>query len=168
MLKIRFLRRGKKHQPFFYIVVVDKKRSPKSGKYIERVGFYNPLTKEAGFKKERINYWLSKGVKASDTVFNLLIEKGLLSGKKKAVHKKPKKKEEQGEKKAEIKTEAKTEAEVEEEKESEKGAKETKETKEKGKVEAKIETEEKQAEEKKEGKKEESEENNKENKENKS
>ena len=46
MLAIRFLRVGRRHHPSYRIVVVDKKRGPKSGKFIEQLGFSNPLTKE--------------------------------------------------------------------------------------------------------------------------
>jgi small subunit ribosomal protein S16 len=94
MLVIRFLRVSKKNQPSFKIVVVDKRRSSKSGRFLEEVGFYNPLTKEKVLKAERIKYWLSKGVQPSPTVHNLLIKEKILEGKKIPVHKKPKKKEE--------------------------------------------------------------------------
>jgi len=94
MLVIRFLRVSKKNQPSFKIVVVDKRRSSKSGRFLEEVGFYNPLTKEKVLKAERIKYWLSKGVQPSPTVHNLLIKEKILEGKKKPVHKKSKKKEE--------------------------------------------------------------------------
>lgn len=95
MLTIRLLRQGKRNQPFFKIVVVDKRNAPKSGKFIEEVGFYNPITKEKRLKVERIKYWLSKGVKTSDTVHNLLVKEGIIKGKKIPVHsfKKSKKEE---------------------------------------------------------------------------
>lgn len=86
MLSIRFLRTGRKHQPSYKIVVVDKRQSVKSGKFIEQLGFYNPLTKEKGLNKERINYWLSVGAKPSDTVHNLLVSQGIIRAKKIAVH----------------------------------------------------------------------------------
>jgi len=92
MLVIRFLRVGKKNQPAFKIVVTDKKTAPKSGKFVEQVGFYNPLTREKILKKDRIKYWLSVGAKPSPRVHNLLIEEKILEGKKIPVHKKPKKK----------------------------------------------------------------------------
>lgn len=91
MLKIRLLRIGRKHQPSYKIVVVDQRRAPKSGKFVEQVGFYNPITKERGFKKERIEYWLSKGAQVSDTLYNLLITEGIIKGKKKKVHSSKKK-----------------------------------------------------------------------------
>ncbi len=105
MLSIRFLRIGKKHQPSYKIVVVDKKRSPKSGKFTEQLGFYNPITKEKAINKERILYWLSQGAQPSDVVHNLLVKEGILKGEKVAVHsKKPSKSKET---KGTIKEEAK-------------------------------------------------------------
>lgn len=92
MLIIRFLRVGKKNQPAFKIVVIDKRMPPRSGKFVEQVGFYNPTTKEKVLKKDRINYWISVGAKPSNTLYNLLVEEKILKGKKIPVHKKPKEK----------------------------------------------------------------------------
>jgi len=103
MLTIRFFRIGKKHQPFYKIVVTDKKNPPRGGRFVEEVGFFNPLTKEKSLKGERIKYWISKGAKASDTVYNLLIKEKILEGKKIDVHKKAKKKKETTEKPKETK-----------------------------------------------------------------
>jgi len=93
MLVIRFLRTGKKNQPFFRIVVTDKKNPPRGGRFLEVVGFFNPLTKEKRLKTERIKYWLSVGAQPSDRVHNLLVGEKIVEGKKIDVHKKPKKKE---------------------------------------------------------------------------
>lgn len=90
MVVIRFLRVGKKNQPVFRIVVIDKKNPPKSGRFIEVVGFYNPLTKEKNLKAERIKYWLSVGAQPSDTVHNLLISEKIIEDKKIPLHKKKK------------------------------------------------------------------------------
>ncbi|MBI2626036.1 MAG: 30S ribosomal protein S16 [Candidatus Nealsonbacteria bacterium] len=90
MLVIRFIRVGKKNQPSFKMVITDKRRSSKSSRFVEEVGFYNPLTKKRVLKKERIQYWISKGVKPSPTIYNLLVKDGVLEGKKIAVHKKSK------------------------------------------------------------------------------
>jgi len=92
MLVIRFLRVGKKNQPSFKIVVTDKRRPPRSGRFVEEVGFYNPLTKEKVLRKERIKHWLSVGAKPSNTVYNLLVKEKILEGEKIPVHKKPKEK----------------------------------------------------------------------------
>lgn len=90
MLAIRFLRTGKRNQPSFSIVVTEKRRAPRSGRFIEKVGFYNPLTKERKVNAERIQYWLSVGAKPSDTVHNILVSEGIVEGKKIPVHKKSK------------------------------------------------------------------------------
>ena len=93
MLVIRFLRTGRKHYPFYKIVVTDKKNPPRAGRFLEELGFYNPLTKEKRVKKERVEYWLSVGAKASDTVHNLLVKEGIVKKEKISVHKKKKEKE---------------------------------------------------------------------------
>ncbi len=93
MLVIRLFRTGKKNQPFFKIVVTDKRKSSTRGRFVEEVGFWNPLTKEKSLKQERIKYWLSVGAKPSATVHNLLISEKIIEGKKTPVHKKKKIKE---------------------------------------------------------------------------
>jgi len=110
MLAIRFYRTGKKHQPSFKIVVTDKKRPPRGGRFVEKVGFWNPLTKEKNLNKERIEYWLSVGAKPSVSVYNLLVSENILKGKKIPKHKKKKeKKTESEEKKPQEKPEEKPE-----------------------------------------------------------
>ena len=94
MLVIRLFRTGKKHQPFFKIVVTDKRKPPRGGRFTEELGFLNPLTKENKVNSERVKYWISKGAKASDTVYNLLLKEKILEGKKIPMHKKSKKTEE--------------------------------------------------------------------------
>jgi|GEM_PF-346184 len=94
MLVIRLFRAGKKNQPFFKVVVTDKKNPPKGGRPLEVLGFYNPLTKEKDFKKERILYWISVGAKPSATVNNLLVSENILKGEKIKSHKKKKVKKE--------------------------------------------------------------------------
>lgn len=95
---IRFFRIGKKNQPSFKIVVTDKKNPPRGGRFVEEVGFYNPLTKEKILRKERIEYWLSQGVRPSETVHNLLVEEGILKEAKIPLYKKSPEKEEKLEK----------------------------------------------------------------------
>lgn len=94
MLVIRFQPIGKKNQPTFRIVVTEKTNSPRAGRRVERLGFYNPLTKEFSVEKERVLYWLSKGAKCSDVIHNLLVRKKVIEGKKIDVHKKSKKPQE--------------------------------------------------------------------------
>jgi small subunit ribosomal protein S16 len=95
MLVIRFLRTGKKNQPSFRIVVTDKKRAPQSGRFLEMVGFYNPLTKEKNLNKERIKHWLTLGAQPSERVYNLLIEEKIIEGKKIPLHSQKEKEKEE-------------------------------------------------------------------------
>jgi small subunit ribosomal protein S16 len=94
MLRIRFFRTGKKHQPSFKIVVTNKKNPPQGGRFVDEVGFWSPLTKERKIKTEKVQYWLSKGAKPSDSVYNLLVKEKVLEGEKIDVRKKSKKKKE--------------------------------------------------------------------------
>ena len=87
---MRLFRIGKKNQPSFKIVVTDKKNPPHAGRFVEEVGAYNPLTKNKVLNKERIQYWLERGVQPSPTVHNLLVKEGILAGKKIPKHKKSK------------------------------------------------------------------------------
>jgi len=89
---------GRKNQPFFQLVVIERGAAPKGGRAKEMLGSYDPLTKEKIIKKERVKYWLSVGAEPSDTVHNMLVSEGVIEGKKKRVHAKSKKKEEVPEK----------------------------------------------------------------------
>jgi len=73
MLTIRLTRKGKKNQPFFKVVVIDKKRSAKGGRAVEVLGYVDPLTKRKSLKKERILHWIKNGAQPSATIHNLLI-----------------------------------------------------------------------------------------------
>lgn len=74
VVKIRLHRFGKKKKPFYRIVVVDS-RKRRDGKYIESVGFYNPVALEneelIRINKERAEYWLNQGAWPTDTVLSL-------------------------------------------------------------------------------------------------
>ncbi|MBU4347945.1 30S ribosomal protein S16 [Patescibacteria group bacterium] len=94
MLMIRLQRKGKKHQPY-YRLVVGEKRSKILGEQAESLGWYDPKSREKNFKKERVLYWLGVGAKASPTVHNLLVDAEIVSAKKIPVHKKSKKKKEE-------------------------------------------------------------------------
>ena len=73
MLMIRLARVGARKQPYYRVVVIDKERA-RNGRPVEVVGTYNPRTNPASveLKRERVDYWISKGAKASDTVTRLL------------------------------------------------------------------------------------------------
>lgn len=88
MLVIRFFRTGKKNQSFFKVVVTDKRKAARGGRFVEEVGFVNPLTKKVKVNADRVKYWISVGAKPSDTVHNLLIGQKVIEGKKIASHSK--------------------------------------------------------------------------------
>jgi small subunit ribosomal protein S16 len=79
MVKIRLRRMGKKKQPTYRVVVTDS-RSPRDGRFIETIGFYNPRTEPptVQIKEDRALYWLSQGAQPSDAVARLLRNKGTL------------------------------------------------------------------------------------------
>ena len=85
---IRFQRVGRKNDPAFRIVLTEKRSKPKSGE-IEILGSFHPKTKETRLREERISLWLSRGAKPSPTVWNLLVAKGVVAGKKIHVVKRP-------------------------------------------------------------------------------
>jgi len=82
MLTIRLTRKGKKNQPFFRIVVVDKRNSSKGGRSIEDLGYKNPLTKKISINKERVLHWIKNGAQPSETIHNLLVAEKIIEGKK--------------------------------------------------------------------------------------
>ena len=82
MLKIRMQRTGRINMPSYRIIVTEHARSPKTGNIVEKVGTYNPKTKERNLNADRIKYWLSVGAKASGTMHNMLISVGIIEGKK--------------------------------------------------------------------------------------
>jgi len=77
MVRIRLRRVGAKKQPSYRVVVADS-RSPRDGRFIERLGWYNPRTDPPSFKiqQDRALYWLSVGAQPSDAVARLLKKMG--------------------------------------------------------------------------------------------
>lgn len=78
-VKIRLQRKGKKKQPFYHIVIADA-RSPRDGRFIEKIGTYNPLTKPAtiDIDRDKAFEWLGKGAQPTETVRAILRFKGVL------------------------------------------------------------------------------------------
>ena len=76
--KIRLQRHGRKGYAYYHIVVADS-RAPRDGKYIERIGSYNPNTNPAtvDLNFERALYWVETGAQPTDTTRNLLSDKGV-------------------------------------------------------------------------------------------
>ncbi|MGB1189282.1 MAG: 30S ribosomal protein S16 [Pseudomonadales bacterium] len=75
MVTIRLARGGSKKRPFYYVSVADRRES-RNGRFIERVGFFNPLANGADEKMrldlDRIDYWMRQGAKPSDRVKSIL------------------------------------------------------------------------------------------------
>lgn len=84
MLAIRLQRIGRKHEPIFRVVLTDSKNGPKSGKYLENLGWYDTRIKNNVDQMEvaRIKHWMSKGAKPSLTFYNFLISQKVVEGKK--------------------------------------------------------------------------------------
>jgi ribosomal protein S16 len=83
-VKLRLKRFGRRHQPFFRLNAMDC-RSPRDGRVIEELGWYDPKAKEPdkqlSLKRERIAYWLGIGAQPSDTVRQLLKRQGIAAAK---------------------------------------------------------------------------------------
>ena len=110
MLKLRLSRGGTKKRPVYKIVVADSK-FPRDGRFIEKLGFFNPLLpkdkkERIGLESERIKYWLGQGAQPTVRVARLLGENSLMempkqgNNPKKAIPKKDRKKDDKDEKKA--------------------------------------------------------------------
>ena len=82
MLMIRLQRVGRNNDPSYRVVVTEKATGPQSGKYLEMVGSYDARKDSQTFDGERIKYWISKGAQLSPTVHNLLLDAGVVEGKK--------------------------------------------------------------------------------------
>ena len=78
-VRIRLKRMGSKKAPFYRIVVADS-RYPRDGRFIEEIGYYNPLTNPAEFKVdgEKVTSWMKNGAQPTDTVKILLKKNGLV------------------------------------------------------------------------------------------
>ncbi|MBO4933686.1 MAG: 30S ribosomal protein S16 [Clostridia bacterium] len=78
-VKIRLRRMGAKKQPFYRIVVADS-RYPRDGRFIEEIGYYNPLTEPSDVKvdAEKVEKWLKNGAQPTDTVKALLKKNGII------------------------------------------------------------------------------------------
>jgi len=78
-VKIRLRRMGQKKAPFYRIVVADS-RYPRDGRFIEEVGYYDPMTNPATVKleNEKIEKWLADGAQPTETVRSILNKNGLI------------------------------------------------------------------------------------------
>ncbi len=80
MLKIRLARHGRKGRPFYRVVVQDAEQQ-RDGRFVDSVGYYDPLTDPATFEVdgERITHWLSHGAQPTETVHRMLAKQGLIA-----------------------------------------------------------------------------------------
>ena len=78
-VKIRLRRMGQKKAPFYHVVVADS-RSPRDGRFIEEIGYYNPMTNPAEIKidAEKAKTWLTNGAQPTETVKSLLKKSEIL------------------------------------------------------------------------------------------
>ncbi len=109
---MRLQRVGRKNDPSYRVVVVDKRTGPKSNKNIDILGSYNPKLNHIQIDADKAKDWLSKGVQPSDTVHNILVGQKVIEGKKiNALPKKSPIVDEEAVKRAEEEAAAKAEAE---------------------------------------------------------
>jgi len=85
MLKIRLQRVGRRNHAEFRIVVGEHARAAKSSSYVEILGSYSPHTNTCTVDAERVTHWIKNGAQPSDTVHNLLVGQGVISGTKRNV-----------------------------------------------------------------------------------
>lgn len=115
MLSIRLSRKGKKKYPVYSLIVLEKSKDP-WGDYLEKLGTFNPHTKEIELNGERIEHWLKLGAQPTATVHNLLVSHGIVKADKVRAGKSQPGKKRQAEieanKKAEEDAKAKAEAEA--------------------------------------------------------
>ena len=79
-VRIRLQRKGRRKRPFYRVVVADSE-APRDGRFIELLGYYDPLQDPAVVKldAERVRYWLAQGARPSDTVRSLLRREGFFA-----------------------------------------------------------------------------------------
>lgn len=82
MLMMRLQRVGRKNNPTYRIVVVDKRTGSKSNKSVDLLGSYEPKQGTISINKDKAKHWLSHGVQPSDTVYNMLVSQKIIEGKK--------------------------------------------------------------------------------------
>jgi small subunit ribosomal protein S16 len=82
MLKIRLQRIGRRNQPYYRLIVTDSKFGPKSGRFIEIIGSYDPKGGAVNIKTDRAEYWMNQGAQASDTAHNFLVDHKVIDKKK--------------------------------------------------------------------------------------
>lgn len=82
MVKLRLTRMGATKAPFYRIVAMDSRKA-RDGKYIDQIGFYNPVSepKQIAIDADKAKEWLAKGAQPTDTVMGLLVSQGIVEKK---------------------------------------------------------------------------------------
>lgn len=83
MVKLRLTRMGAKKAPFYRIVAMDSRKA-RDGKYIDQIGYYNPVSepKQIVIDADKAKEWLAKGAQPTETVMSLLISQGIVEKNK--------------------------------------------------------------------------------------
>ena len=82
MVKLRLTRMGSTKAPFYRIVAMDSRKA-RDGKYIDQIGYYNPVSepKQIVIDADKAKQWLAKGAQPTDTVMGLLVQQGIVEKK---------------------------------------------------------------------------------------
>jgi len=79
------MRIGRKNNPTYRMIVTDSRNAPSRGRHVDMIGLYEPKSGVIQIDAEKAKHWLSHGVQPSDTVYNMLVAKQVIEGKKKNV-----------------------------------------------------------------------------------
>ena len=109
---MRLQRIGRKNQPSFRVIVTDSRNAQIRGRHVDIVGTYEPRQGTFVIDAEKAKKWLSQGVQPSDTIYNFLVEKKIIEGRKKNVLPKKSPVIDEAKLKAEAEAKAKAEAEA--------------------------------------------------------
>lgn len=85
MLKMRLQRIGRKNNPTYRVIVTDSRNAAKRGRNVDLIGSYEPKAGKFEIDAEKAKKWISQGVQPSDTIYNFLVAKNIIEGKKKNV-----------------------------------------------------------------------------------
>ncbi len=80
---MRLMRIGRKNNPTYRVIVTDSRNAPSRGRHVDMIGSYEPKSGVIQIDAEKAKHWLSHGVQPSDTVYNMLVAKKVIEGKKK-------------------------------------------------------------------------------------
>jgi small subunit ribosomal protein S16 len=85
MLKMRLQRIGRKNNPSFRVIVTDSRNAPSRGRHVDLIGSYDPRQDRIEIDAEKAKHWIQNGAQVSDTVYNILVAKKIVEGRKKNV-----------------------------------------------------------------------------------